>query len=44
MADIFAAVDLTSVAAFIVGAGVVIVGIALSEKGINIGKRNIKKA
>jgi hypothetical protein len=44
MADIFAAVDLSTVAAFIIGAGVIIMAISLSEKGISIGKRNVKKA
>lgn len=44
MADIFAAVDLTSVAAFVVAAGLLIVGIKLGEKGIAIAKRNISKA
>lgn len=44
MADIFAAVDLATVAAFIVATGLLIIGIALAEKGIAIGKRNVKKA
>lgn len=44
MADIFAAVDLTTVTAAIVGMGVLIIGISLAEKGISIGKRNVKKA
>jgi len=44
MADIFAAVDLAGVAAFVVAAGVLIIGIKLAEKGIQIGKRNISKA
>lgn len=44
MADIFAAVDLAGVAAFIGSAGLLIVGISLAEKGIGISKRNIKKA
>lgn len=44
MADIFAAVDLATVSAFIVGVGVTVVGIALAEKGIGISKRNIRKA
>lgn len=44
MADIFAAVDLAGVAAFVGAAGLLIVGIALAEKGIGIAKRNVKKA
>ncbi|WP_259396889.1 hypothetical protein [Shewanella sp. SG41-3] len=44
MADIFAAVDLTTVAAFIVATGIIIIGIAMSEKGIGISKRNVRKA
>lgn len=44
MADIFAAVDLTTVAAFIVATGIIIIGISMSEKGIGISKRNVRKA
>jgi hypothetical protein len=44
MADIFAAVDLAAVTAFIVATGVLIIGITLAEKGVGIGKRNIRKA
>lgn len=44
MAEILAAVDMKSVAAFIATVGVVIIGISMGEKGIGIGKRNIKKA
>lgn len=44
MADIFAAVDLGTVATFVAGIGVLIVGITLAEKGIGISKRNVKKA
>ncbi len=44
MDAIFAAVDLTGVAAFVGTAGLLIVGITLAEKGIGISKRNIKKA
>jgi hypothetical protein len=44
MADVFAAVDLTTVTAAIVGFGVLIIGISLAEKGVSIGKRNVKKA
>ena len=44
MADIFAAVDLTTVVAFITGTGVVIIGIAMGEKGVKIAKRNVRGA
>lgn len=44
MSDIFAAVDLSSVATFVSGAGVVIVGIALAYKAITLAKRAVSKA
>lgn len=44
MADIFAAVDLSTVADFVGGAGVLIVGIALAYKGIQLAKRAVKSA
>lgn len=44
MADIFAAVDLSSVATFVAGAGVLVIGIALAFKGITLGKRAVNKA
>jgi hypothetical protein len=44
MADIFTAVDLSSVAAFVGATGVVIIGITMGFKGINLGKRGIKQA
>ncbi len=44
MADILAAVDFVAVAAFVTTAGVAIIGICMGEKGIHIGKRNVKKA
>lgn len=44
MADIFAAVDLSGVTTWVVGAGVLIIGIALAFKGIDLGKRGIRKA
>ena len=44
MAEIFAAVDLSTVAAFVVGAGVLIVAIALAFKGISLSKRAVKSA
>lgn len=44
MADIFAAVDLSSVTTFITAAGVIIVGIALAVKGVGFAKRILGKA
>lgn len=44
MADIFAAVDMTTVAAFVGGVGVLIIGIAMAFKGISLGKRAVNKA
>lgn len=44
MADIFAAVDLSTVAAFVAATGVIIIGITLGFKGIDLGKRGVKKA
>nr|WP_314898796.1 hypothetical protein [uncultured Deefgea sp.] len=41
---IFAAVDLTTVATWVVGVGVLVIGIAMAFKGIDLGKRGIKKA
>ncbi|WP_260261723.1 phage coat protein [Vibrio intestinalis] len=40
----FGAIDLTTVAASVVAIGVVVVGICMSEKGISIAKRVIRKA
>ena len=44
MADIFAAVDLSSVSAFVGATGVLIIGITMAFKGIDLGKRGVKKA
>jgi hypothetical protein len=44
MADIFTAVDLTSVATFVSAAGVLIIGITLAFKGIGLGKRAVRSA
>jgi hypothetical protein len=44
MAEIFAAVDLTTVAAFVGATGVIIIGITMAFKGIDLGKRGVKKA
>lgn len=44
MDAIFAAVDLTTVAGFVGGIGVAIIGITMAFKGIDLGKRGVKKA
>lgn len=44
MADIFTAVDLSSVATFVGTAGVTIVGVALAMKGITLARRVVNKA
>jgi hypothetical protein len=43
MADIFAAVDLTTVVAAVVVIGVAVIGVAMAFKGIDLGKRGVKK-
>lgn len=44
MADIFAAVDLSTVATFVGATGVIVIGITMAFKGIDLGKRGVKKA
>ena len=44
MADIFTAVDLSSVATFVAATGVVIIGITMAYKAITLGKRAVNKA
>ena len=44
MADIFAAVDLTTVTAWVGTVGVLIIGIKMAFKGIDLGKRAVTKA
>ena len=44
MTEIFAAVDLTSVAAFVGATGVLIIGVAMGFKAIGLGKRAVNKA
>lgn len=44
MDAIFAAVDFGSVSTWVTTAGVAIIGIALAFKGIDLGKRGVKKA
>lgn len=44
MEAIFEAVDLSSVATWVAGAGVLIIGIAMAFKGISLGKRAVNKA
>ena len=44
MTEIFAAVDFSTVAAAVVGIGVVVMGVAMAFKAIDLGKRGVKKA
>lgn len=44
MTEIFAAVDLGDVAAFVIASGVLVIGITMAFKGIDLGKRAVKKA
>lgn len=44
MEEILAAVDLSSVLTFAGAAGVVVIGIALAFKGMDLGKRAVRKA
>lgn len=44
MADIFAAVDFSTVATWVGVAGVAIIGIRMAFKGIDLGKRGVSKA
>ena len=43
MADILAAVDLTAIATWVGAAGVLIVGVAMAFKGIDLSKRGVRK-
>lgn len=44
MDAILAAVDLSSVVTWVGGVGTVVIGIALAFKGVDLGKRGVKKA
>lgn len=44
MDAILAAVDLAGVETWVGGAGLLIIGIAMAFKGIDLGKRGVKKA
>lgn len=44
MTDIFAAVDLSTVATWVAATGVLIVGIAMAFKGVDLAKRGVRKA
>jgi ABC-type sulfate transport system permease component len=43
MASIFAAVDLSTVVAFVAATGVIIIGICMAFKGVDLGKRGVRK-
>lgn len=44
MTDIFAAVDLSTASAFVIATGLVVIAITMGFKGIDLGKRGVKKA
>lgn len=44
MEAIFAAVDLDAVATWVGATGILIIGIAMAFKGIDLGKRGVRKA
>lgn len=44
MDEIFAAVDLSSVATWVGATGVLIIGIVMAFKGIDLAKRGVRKA
>ncbi|HWP19270.1 MAG TPA: hypothetical protein VNO84_09080 [Burkholderiaceae bacterium] len=44
MEAVFGAVDLGTVASWVGGVGVAIIGIALAFKAVDLGKRGVKKA
>ena len=41
--DLFAAIDMTTVAASVLALGILIIGVKMAEKGIQLAKRNISK-
>jgi hypothetical protein len=43
LATIFAAVDLSTVVAFVAATGVIIIGICMAFKGVDLGKRGVRK-
>lgn len=44
MDAVFAAVDFSTVVAFVAATGVAVIGITMAFKGIDLGKRGVKKA
>lgn len=44
MAEIFAAIDFATAATAVIGIGVLVIGIHMAFKGIDLGKRAVKKA
>lgn len=44
MPEIFAAADFSSVNTWVIATGVLIIGITMAFKGIDLGKRGVKKA
>jgi len=44
MSEIFAAIDIGTVASAVIALGVGIIGISMAFKGIDLGKRGVNKA
>jgi SAM-dependent MidA family methyltransferase len=44
MADIFAAVDFATVSTWAAATGAIVIGIAMTFKAIDLGKRGVRKA
>lgn len=44
MSEIFGAIDFSTVALSVIGMGVVIMGVHMGFKAIDLGKRGVKKA
>lgn len=41
--SIFAAIDLSTVAASVIALGVLVIGVTMAFKGVDLGKRGVKK-
>lgn len=43
MTEIFAAIDISTIAASVIGFGVLVIGVAMAFKGVDLGKRVVRK-
>lgn len=43
MTDIFAAIDISTIAVSVIGFGVLVIGVAMAFKGVDLGKRVVRK-